>query len=176
MFYTDSQGNRYYIGKAFFYDNTHYGINNATHSTFTELGFTQVLVDPRPDSAYYMVSGPDNEGKYTSTPRDMDVLKQLQIKQEKETAKLLLQPTDWMVIRAMDVGVAVAAVPADVSNHRSSIRGVCDTRCNAIGSTVTVDQLESLVKAPAQLYDRETEEYYTNPDPHLSPWPLPLEV
>ena len=171
MFYKDSDGNRYYIGRPFYYNNSYYTKAGATHDTFMSLGFTQVIVGKRPDGKYYTIIGPDLNGQYASTPRDLDKLKESQITKEKEIANLILSRTDWMVIRAMDVGVAVAAVPADVSNFRSSIRGVCDARCTAIGSVVTVEELETLVKAPAELWDVETEEYYTNPNPHLPPWP-----
>ena len=171
MFYKDSDGNRYRIGKPFTYQGYAYGTALANHPKFMELGFTQVIVAPRPDARYYTVTGPDINGQYTSTPRNLDQLKENQVNKEKQVAKQVLSQTDWMVIRAMDVGVAGAAVPADVSNFRSAIRGVCDARCNAIGSTVSVEELETLVKTPARLYDQETEEYYTNPDPHLPPWP-----
>ena len=107
---------------------------------------------------------------YTTFPLDRTPVKK-QVDKEKQAAKQILSKTDWMVIRAMDVGVAVAAVPADISNFRSTVRGVCDARCNAIGSTVTVEELETLVKAPVQIYDQENETYITNPDPHLPPWP-----
>ena len=171
MFYKDSDGNRYRIGKPFTYQGYYYGTALATHDKFMELGFTQVIVAPRPDGTYYVVTGPDLDGQYTSTPRDLDELKENQITKEKQTARSILNKTDWMVVRAMDVGVAVAAVPADVSNFRSAIRGVCDARCNAIGSAVSVEELEALVKAPVQVYDMENETYITNPDPHLPPWP-----
>ena len=171
MFYKDSDGNRYRIGKPFTYQGYTYGTALANHPKFMELGFTQVIVAPRPDGQYYTVLGPDLDGQFNVTPRDLDQLKKNQIQIEKETARNILNKTDWMVVRAMDVGVAVAAVPDDVSNFRSAIRGVCDARCNAIGSAVTVEELEALVKAPAQLWDVETEEYYTNPNPHLLPWP-----
>ena len=71
----------------------------------------------------------------------------------------------------MDVGVATAAVPDNVSNFRSTVRGVCDARCTAINSTVSVEELETLVKSPAEIYDQEAETYITNPAPHLTPWP-----
>ena len=171
MFYKDSDGNRYRIGKPFTYQGYYYGTALATHDQFMELGFTQVIIAPRPDSNYYIVTGPDLNGQYTSTPRDLDQLKENQVNTEKQVAKQILSQTDWMVIRAMDVGVTVAAVPADVSNFRSAVRGVCDARCNAIGSAVTVEELETLVKAPVQIYDQENETYITNPDPHLPPWP-----
>ena len=171
MFYKDSDGNRYRIGKPFTYQGYAYGTALANHPKFMELGFTQVIVAPRPDGNYYIVTGPDLDGQYTSTPRDLDKLKKNQITKEKQVANRILSHTDWMVIRAMDVGVTVAAVPADVSNFRSTVRGVCDARCNAIGSAVTVEELETLVKAPVQIYDQENETYITNPDPHLPPWP-----
>ena len=171
MFYKDSDGNRYRIGKPFTYQGYYYGTALANHPKFMELGFTQVIVAPRPDGNYYVVTGPDLDGQYTSTPRELDKLKKKQVDKEKQAAKQILSKTDWMVIRAMDVGVAVAAVPADISNFRSAVRGVCDARCNAIGSTVTVEELETLVKAPVQIYDQENETYITNPDPHLPPWP-----
>lgn len=171
MFYKDSDGNRYRIGKPFTYQGYYYGTALATNDQFMELGFTQVIVGPRPDGNYYIVTGPDLDGHYSSTARDIDQLKAKQVNKEKQTARYNLSETDWMVIRAMDVGVAVAAVPADVTNFRSAMRGVCDARCAAIESTVTVEELEALVKAPAQLYNRETEEWYTNPNPHLTPWP-----
>ena len=171
MFYLDFNGNRYKIGKPFTYQGYYYGTALANHPKFMELGFTQVIVAPRPDGNYYVVVGPDLDGQYTATPRDLDQLKKNQITKEKQVANQILSQTDWMVIRAIDVGVAVAAVPDNVSNFRSAVRGVCDARCNAIGSTVTVEELETLVKAPVQIYDQETEIYITNPDPHLPPWP-----
>jgi len=171
MFYKDSDGNRYRIGKPFTYQGYAYGTALSNHPKFIELGFTQVIVAPRPDGNYYVVTGPDLDGQYTATPRDLDKLKENQVKKEKQVANQILSETDWMVIRAMDVGVAVAAVPADVSNFRSIMRGVCDARCTAINSTVSVEELETLVKAPVQIYDQETETYITNPDPHLPPWP-----
>ena len=171
MFYKDSDGNRYLIGKPFTYQGYYYGTALATHDQFMELDFTQVITAPRPDSTYYSVLGPDINGQYTATPRDLDQLKENQINKEKSVAKEILNATDWMVIRAMDVGVATAAVPENVSNFRSATRGVCDARCTAINSTVNVEELETLVKAPVQVYDQETETYITNPDPHLPPWP-----
>ena len=67
MFYKDSNNNRYYLGKPFKYGDTTY-IANATHAKFMELGFTQVIVQPRPDNVYYVVSGPDSTGNYSSIP------------------------------------------------------------------------------------------------------------
>ena len=75
MFYLDSNNNRYYLGKSFKYGNTNYSTSSATHAKFMELGFTQVIVQQRPDDKYYIVSGPNNTGAYNSTPRDLAELK-----------------------------------------------------------------------------------------------------
>ena len=80
-----------------------------------------------------------------------------------------------MVIRSVDVGTAVAAVPTDVDNFRSSVRGVCGARCSAIKSAASVEELETLVKAPAEIWDFKTETFIPNPDPHLTPWPTFVE-
>ena len=54
MFYTDSNNNRYRIGKPFEYEGYYYGTALATHPKFMELGFTQVIVQQRPDPFYYI--------------------------------------------------------------------------------------------------------------------------
>ena len=75
MFYLSSEGDRYYLGRAFNYGDSQYSPAGATAETFAELGFTPVVIQQRPDDAYYIVSGPDATGAYSSTPRDLDQLK-----------------------------------------------------------------------------------------------------
>ena len=88
MFYKDSNGNRYTIGRPFTYNNNYYTKAGATHETFISLGFTQVIVAGRPDDQYYVVTGPNIDGQYTSTPRDLDMLKLAQIKKQKQMKKV----------------------------------------------------------------------------------------
>ena len=99
MFYTDSNNNRYYIGKPFEYEGYYYGTALATHAKFMELGFTQVIVQQRPDSKYYVVTGPDATGAYSSTPRNLADLKLSLKLQQKKHAHQTLRQTDWYVIR-----------------------------------------------------------------------------
>ena len=173
MFYTDSNNNRYRIGKPFEYEGYYYGTALATHAKFMELGFTQVIVQQRPDSKYYVVSGPDTTGAYSSTSRNLAELK-LNFKiEQKRNAHQTLRQTDWYVIRSTELGVVAAAVPTSISDFRAAYRAAADARCAEIDACTTVEELEALMKAPAQLYNPETEVYSVNPAA-LTQWPEPL--
>ena len=173
MFYTDSSNNRYRIGKPFTYEGYYYGTALATHAKFMELGFTQVIVQQRPDDKYYIVVGPDNTGAYSSTPRDLAELKLYFKVQQKRQAHQILRQTDWYVIRSTELGVVAAAVPVALSDFRAAYRAASDARCAQIDACTTVQELETLMKAPAQLYDELTETYSVNPAA-LTQWPEEL--
>jgi len=176
MFYTDSSNNRYRIGKPFTYEGYYYGTALATHAKFMELGFTQVIVQQRPDGQYYIVSGPDNTGAYSSTPRKLADLK-LQFKlDQKRTAHETLRQTDWYVIRSTELGVVAAAVPLSISDFRAAYRAASDARCAQIDACTTVQELETLMKAPAQvLSDSNNPESARIANPAaLTQWPEPL--
>ena len=172
MFYVSPEGDRYYPGRAFNYGDLQYTKAGATHETFIGLGFTQVTVQQRPDDRFYIVSGPDAAGKYSSTPRDLDQLKLNFIMQQKNTAKQLLSESDWYVIRAME---SDADVPADFRNYRISVRAASDSRCAEIFAAATVEALETLIKAPAELYDPITDQMNPNGNA-MTQWPTPLTL
>ena len=111
MFYLDSNNNKYYIGRAFSYGDYQYNHSAATHAKFTELGFTQVIIGARPDDQFYIVSGPDLTGAYTSTPRDLIELKERFVRKTKLASRQLLSKTDWLVIRKEENG---NIIPAEV--------------------------------------------------------------
>ena len=174
MFYLDPNTNkRYRIGTPFEYENYYYGTALATHAKFMELGFNQVIVQQRPDSTYYVVSGPDSAGAYSSTPRNLSELKLNFKAQQKQHAHSTLRQTDWYVIRSTELGVVAAAVPTAISDFRTAYRAAADARCTEIDSCTTVEELETLMKAPAQLYNNETETYSVN-SAALTQWPEPL--
>lgn len=173
MFYTDSNGKRYSIGRPFTYNNTDYTRYGATHEKFIELGFTQVIPQQRPDDKYYVVSGPDSAGAYSSTPRDLEQLKLNFKVEQKRIAHQTLRQTDWYVIRAAELGVVVASVPGAILTFRGAYRTASDARCAEIDACTTVEELETLIKAPAQLYNSQTETFSANPAA-LTQWPEPL--
>lgn len=167
MFYKDSDGNRYYIGQPFSYEGYYYGTALATDDKFTELGFTQVIVGPRPDNRFYSIAGPDINGNYTSIPLNLANLKTQFIKIEKQTSFQKLKETDWYVLRNVD---GAGAVPTAVTTYRSAVRTVAETRCNQILACTTVAELEEKIKEPETLYNLETDTFSVNPD-RMEPWP-----
>ena len=176
MFYKDSDGNRYRIGKSFTYQGYYYGTALANHPKFMELGFTQVIIAPRPDGNYYVVTGPDLDGQYTATPRNLADLKTNFKLEQKRTAHNTLRQTDWYVIRAAELGVVVASVPSAILTFRGAYRAASDARCAEIDACTTVEELEALMKAPAEVgsdTDNLQSAYVTNPAA-LTQWPEAL--
>ena len=159
MFYIDpNTDTRYYPGVGFSYGDYVYTARAATHEKFVELGFNQISPQTRPDSRFYNVTGPDNAGVYTSTPRDLDALKAAFKLEEKIQARNILSETDWYVTRSVELGEVTAAIPNDISVYRESIRTAVSTRCDAITACTTIEELETLINSgstdlPAELTD-----------------------
>jgi hypothetical protein len=163
MFYLDSNNKRYYIGKPFSYNNINYSRYGATHETFTSLGFQQVIIQQRPDDRFYVTSGPAADGSYSSTPRDLADLKTQYIRDTKTNAFQLLKGTDWYIVRQQELGYSESPVPQAVTDFRAAVRAAAIARCDQIDAVTSVEDLETLIKAPAQLYDIETDTYSVNP-------------
>ena len=175
MFYLSPEGDRYYLGRAFKYGELQYSPAAATHAKFTELGFTQVVVEPTPDPRFYTYSGPDNSGKYNSTPRNLKDTQLSFVDKQLQTAHKNLAGTDWILIRANETPQsAEVGVPSAVLTERSETRAVCDTNCGLILATKDIPELEALIKSPAEvLKDPNARKpmYIPNPDPHLERYP-----
>jgi hypothetical protein len=150
MFYLDSNNNKYYRGQAFNYGDIQYGAGAATDAKFTELGFTQVIPDSRPNDRFYVVSGPDNSGQYTTTPRDLNTLKLEFLLEEKKLARQALSSTDWLVTRNQELGTAI---PASYVTYRAAIRTASNSRCTAIAAAADVAALEVLITASPLIED-----------------------
>jgi hypothetical protein len=142
MFYLSPEGKRHYLNRAFDYNDRQYTRFAATHEKFTELGFTQVIVGPRPDDRFYIVSGPDDTGAYTSTPRDLNDLKVRFIEEDKQTARQLLSNTDWYIIRLLETQTPA---PAAVGTDRADIRAAQNVREDEINYATTVEELKQLI-------------------------------
>jgi hypothetical protein len=57
------------------------------------------------------------------------------------TAGAILQPTDWMVIRAADGGTAI---PSDIKTKRAAVRTKANSMCTQIDAASDVDALAAL--------------------------------
>jgi hypothetical protein len=178
MFYLDpATQQRYYLGKPFSYNNVQYTRAGATHENFISLGFNQVLIQQRPDDRFYVVSGPASDGSYSSTPRDLDELKLNFIMAEKEGALSLLSASNWYVLRSEE-GISIPAIYVD---YRGAVRAASDLRCDQINGVATVEELEALMNAPAQVIDPAWDGqgdpvYIENPEPYLTEYPEPIDA
>lgn len=148
-FWLDPNTNkRYNEGRPFTYNNIQYTRAGATAAKFTQLGFNAVNVGVRPDDRFYIVSGPDNAGAYTSTDRDLADLKTEWKRQMKLQARAILKRTDWLVVRLAENS---DALPADVATFRDNVRTVSDDNCTKIDACANVAALEALINAPREI-------------------------
>ena len=141
-------GKRYNEGRAFTYNNVQYTRAGATSAKFTALGFNAVNVGARPDDRFYVVSGPDNTGAYTSTARDLATLKDDYKKKMKLEARNILRTTDWLVVRLAENS---DAIPAAVATFRDNVRTVADDNCTKIDACADVAALAALISAPREV-------------------------
>lgn len=83
----------------------------------------------------------------------------------------MLSSTDWYATRKAETS---KAIPAAIKTYRAAVRTACDARQAEIAAVSTTEELEALMKAPAEVYDTETDSMIDNPDAHLTPWPDPV--
>ena len=175
MFYLSPEGARYYLGQNFEYGEFQYGGGAATEEKFEELGFTKVVIEPRPNDFFYFVEGPDDEGKFTATPRELDQLQLALVKEQLKNTQTILLSTDWVLLRANEMSRGVdVAVPAAVLSTRAEVRSVCDANCDLIMAAADVPALETLVNTPAEILEDPSDiasRAIPNPEPHLLPYP-----
>jgi hypothetical protein len=186
MFYTDSALKRYYIGKPFEYNGNRYTVAGATHANFISLGFKQVIPQPRPDRAYYIVSGPDSSGKYDATPRQLEdsvdsegnVAHGLKWNKKQESwlqSEKLLGMTDWWVTYQTEYESSLADPETckKMEEYRALIRFVQLTRETMIDACSSVDELKALMKAQPEIADPEAGDgsMIPNPNPYLPEFP-----
>lgn len=130
--------------------------------------------EPAPfDSRYYysagnprpVADGTDEDGnEYTG-------LKTTLAAEQARIAGQILSSTDWYAVRKAETS---KAIPAAIKTYRAAVRTACDARQAEIAAVTTTEELEALMKAPAQVLDTDGETLIDNPDAHLTPWPDPV--
>ena len=101
--WTDSNGNQYPTN----------WLSLTTDAEKKAVGLTWEA-DPTPfDSKFYLSAG---------NPRDVAELKTAWIANTKNTAGLLLSPTDWYVVRKAET---TTAIPSNVTTYRTAVRTAC---------------------------------------------------
>lgn len=141
-------------GTAFELDGVSYPANWCNLSTPEEkaaIGMVDVVYGPAPSDQYYWVSqdAPYYDARtnevyinFTATPKDLAELQSQQVTATNQAAYNILQPSDWMVVRATETGTD--PVPADWNTWRQAIRVQAADQNAAINACTTVEQLAAL--------------------------------
>lgn len=131
-----------------------------TDDVRTSLGIVYEAPTPNFDRKFYIKYG---------TPRDLAETKEKLIAEQKRAAGSQLTSTDWYVIRKEEEGTAI---PANVTTYRQAVRRVCGEREALINGAADIPALAALYRAPAEVYNQETDAFVANTDPFLPVWPV----
>ena len=127
-------------GVPFTHNEIQYPANWLNLSTLEEkaaIGITEIPEQPRPDDRYYWVTAND-DGSYSTTPKDIDQLKATEVAKVNTTAYSMLLPTDFMDFRPN------YTPPTGWLEWREGVRSVCHDAKVAINACGTVEELMAL--------------------------------
>ena len=114
--------------------------------------------DPTPfDSKFYLSAG---------NPRDVAELKTAWIANTKNTAGLLLSPTDWYVVRKAET---TTAIPSNVTTYRTAVRTACANIETSITNAADHAAFMALWNVPVDSDGNPTG------NAPIDNWPLPLD-
>ena len=141
MFVLD--GRQLPLDTPFEHDGTSYPANwlrLATPEERAAIGITEIVDQPRPDDRFYWV-GQNDDGSYTATPKDLDMVRGMLVSQVKETCASMLAPTDYKYIRKAETGQEVDKATV---TKRTDIRKAKDDNLKKIEGAKDVDELAAL--------------------------------
>ena len=122
-----------------------------TASALKDIGIYSYSTTGQGDTKYYTNSGPtytiDNDagtvvGTYTPTAKDLDGIKEIEVKAVKDIVASKLAPTDWMVIKANEV--TGNTVPSVYATYRSGVRTKGNALETAVNGAANVDVIITL--------------------------------
>lgn len=122
-------------------------LNLSTPEEKAELGLEEVItVGERKDDRYYWVSESLNGAvlTVTSTPKDLETVRELCIEQLKKTAYTLLFSSDWMIARKVENNTDV---PADWAAYRQDVRLQCESSVIDAMAATSVDEIAAIQPA-----------------------------
>jgi hypothetical protein len=109
----------------------------ATPDARAALGIVEVPDPVRPDDRFFWI-----DERNVATPKDLAGLKDQWISQVKATAHVLLEETDWLVIREVE---EPGTMKQDVKDYRKSVRSRSSEIEVAINACTDVAMLASFV-------------------------------
>ena len=160
MFYSSTDGQYINEGQAFIIGDVQYPANWLNLSTLEEklaIGLEEVIATNSPaNDQYYWVSSTLDKASltYTNTPKDLTTVKSNALSQVNNTAYTILQPSDWMVVKATETSTPINP---DWNTYRASVRATADQTRTAVTAAQDVDAVATIMssiawpKSPSQV-------------------------
>lgn len=120
-------------------------LNLSTAQDKLDAGLVEVTNanEPEDDRFYWVSSSLEGSVRtYTNTPKDLNTLKTQWIAVINNTAYTLLQPSDWMVVKAQETGTAMSE---DWKTYRAAVRTTADSSRAAITAATDVPALQKAI-------------------------------
>lgn len=133
-------GNPLPLDIPFVHDGVQYPANWLRLTTWEEkaaIGITEVGDPVSVDDRFYYVSMQGDP-----VAKDLTMLKENFKKQVDQTTYMMLQPTDWYIIRKQETDTEI---PAKIATHRNTIRTTNENNKIAIDGATTIDELKVVV-------------------------------
>ena len=113
----------------------------ASQADRERIGITEREEQQRPDDRFYWVSD-NNDGTFSTIPKDVSQVKAIFISQIKDTANKLLQPSDWQIIRKIERDIDV---DTDIATYRAAVITTCADLELEINECSTIADLQGIV-------------------------------
>ena len=148
MFYSTTDGQYINEGQAFTIGDVQYPqnwLNLSTPEEKSAIGLEEVVATNSPaNDQYYWVSTELNGPSltYINTPKDLTTVKSNSLSQINNTAYTILQPSDWMVVKAFETSTPINP---DWNTYRASIRATADSTRTAVTAAQNVDAVATIM-------------------------------
>jgi hypothetical protein len=155
-------GQRIGYGEPFTVGDTQYPgnwLSLVTREERAAIGITEIVEQTRPDDRYYWVTEND-DGSFTTTPKDIEGLRAQAVAAIKATATSLLAPTDWIDIR----NLRDPSYKPEWMTWRESVRATANAAEAAVKAAKDVD---ALIALPAVDWGHDPD--YVEPAPVKQP-------
>lgn len=148
MWYSTTTGQYIQQGTQFTIDGVEYPSNFLNLSTPEEkaaIGLEEVIATNSPaNDQYYWVSTELNGPSltYINTPKNLTDVKSNALSQINNTAYTILQPSDWMVVKAFETSTPINP---DWNTWRASIRATADSTRTLVTAAQNVDAVATIM-------------------------------
>ena len=152
MFYSSTDGQYIQEGQAFTINDVQYPsnwLNLSTPEEKSEIGLEEVIATNSPKSdVYYWVSSTLDKATltYVNTPKNLTDVKSNALSTINNTAYTILQPSDWMVVKATETSTPINP---DWNTYRANVRSTADQTRTAVTAAQDVDAVATIMGAIA---------------------------